>query len=149
MQVTVESGLHALLVRHARNALPGEACGLLAASPEVSKELRIRQFVLMTNLARGLDGFAMDPIEIARAEARFRALGLRLAATFHSHPDAPAVPSEADRADAWPELVHLILSIGADGKAGRLTAWQYCGASLRELPMRSLPKPLPRTGTNS
>lgn len=39
------------------------------------------------------------------------ARGLALLGYYHSHPDAPAVPSEYDRVHAWPFFVYLIVSI--------------------------------------
>ena len=42
---------------------------------------------------------------------------------YHSHPDHPAVPSEFDRAIAWPEYHYLILAI-EQGERVTMKNWQ-------------------------
>jgi len=146
MQVTVEFGLSAVLVRHAWAAMPREACGLLGVSDPNGDEIRIHRFVPTTNTAPGPDRFAIDPTEVARAESRLRADGLRLGATFHSHPEGLAVPSDTDRESCWPGFVHLILGLGPDQQDGQLTAWAHTDGQLQQLPLQSLASPEPVAG---
>ena len=138
MLVVVDALVEAGFRRHARRAHPAEACGLLGRAPTANDQpgrrrrnrdprretdarpIRFVRYVPMANLARRTDRFVMDPVAVARVEHALRASGLSLAGVFHSHPDHPAVPSEADRRAAWPDIVQLILS----GSTGEWTAWR-------------------------
>lgn len=70
---------------HAENAFPRECCGLV-----VIVKGRER-FIACTNAAQGADHFILPAEEYADAEA----LG-EIVAVVHSHPNAPAEPSQAD-----------------------------------------------------
>ena len=72
---------------HALAEYPRECCGLLIAQGR--KEL----YRPCVNLAQGTEQFRMAPQDWADAEDAGRIL-----AVVHSHPDAPAQPSDADRA---------------------------------------------------
>ncbi|MGD9756432.1 MAG: C40 family peptidase [Comamonas sp.] len=72
---------------HALAEYPRECCGLLIAQGR--KEL----YRPCVNLAQGTEQFRMAPEDWADAEDAGRIL-----AVVHSHPDAPAQPSDADRA---------------------------------------------------
>jgi proteasome lid subunit RPN8/RPN11 len=74
-------------LEHARRDYPREACGLVIV--EKGREV----YFPCRNLADGADHFVLDPEDYARAEDRGE-----IVAVFHSHPNAPATPSEADRA---------------------------------------------------
>lgn len=141
MQVTVESGLWTLLVRHARAALPREACGLLGVGDADRDQVHIFHFVPTQNTADGLDRFAMDPTEVVRAEVSLRAAGLRLGATFHSHPQGPSIPSDTDQESCWPGLIHMIMGLGTNPEDSRLTAWKHTAGVLTQVPLRRLPSP--------
>ena len=71
---------------HARADYPREACGLV-----IVVEGR-EEYVACRNAADREDHFEIDPDEYAAAEERGA-----IVAIFHSHPDAPPEPSEADR----------------------------------------------------
>ena len=49
--------------------------------------------------------------------------GLTLVGYYHSHPDAPAIPSEYDRDHALPNFVYVITSV-RDGDAVDMRVWQ-------------------------
>lgn len=73
--------------RHARAEFPKEACGLIA----VVKGRR-RYFPCKNLSTEGEDRFEIDPQDYARVEDLGEIVGV-----FHSHPNASANPSEADR----------------------------------------------------
>lgn len=62
--------------------------------------------------------YRIDPETVLAAHKEARALGLDVVGYYHSHPDAPARPSEADREDAWPGVSYLIISSPASGEPG-------------------------------
>ncbi|KCB48552.1 C40 family peptidase [Bordetella hinzii] len=65
---------------------PREACGLIVMVG------RLERYVPCRNTAHGIDHFSMAPQDYAAAEE----MG-RIVAVVHSHPDASATPSAADR----------------------------------------------------
>ena len=89
--VTLKSSVVERVVTHARDAAPGECCGLLIAG-------------LPTR-------FLIDPQDHLDALRDARGRGLELLGFYHSHPHSAAVPSETDRAEAsYPG--HLFLIVG-------------------------------------
>lgn len=100
------------LIEHARQEIPYEACGYLAAEGK-----RITRQYILNNLDQADDHFSMDPKEQFAAIKDMRSRGLKLAAVYHSHPATPARPSEEDIRLAYdPEISYVIISL-----AGRET----------------------------
>lgn len=60
--------------------------------------------------------YAICPEFQAQVEREVHALGKDVIGYFHSHPDAPAQPSDVDRAHAWPDYLYAICSV-AEGAA--------------------------------
>ena len=50
-------------------------------------------------------------LDILRAEREARKLGLDILGFYHSHPDAPARPSDFDREHAWPWYAYVIAEV--------------------------------------
>jgi proteasome lid subunit RPN8/RPN11 len=60
--------------------------------------------------------FDLDPAEQIETMRSMRACGEELFAIFHSHPTAPAEPSEYDiEQAAYPEAIYLIVSLNTKG----------------------------------
>jgi proteasome lid subunit RPN8/RPN11 len=96
------------MIRHARAALPDEACGLLAAD----RDGRVARAYCTANLDASPTAYTVDPSEHIRALHDAESRGWHLAAVFHSHPDGPAVPSRVDVAGALePEWLYVIVSL--------------------------------------
>jgi proteasome lid subunit RPN8/RPN11 len=64
-----------------------------------------------------LNRFAIAPQVLLAAQKDCRQRNLSIIGIYHSHPDGQPIPSEFDRAIAWPEYVYLI----AAGKQGIFT----------------------------
>jgi proteasome lid subunit RPN8/RPN11 len=107
----IAAGVLDAIVAHARDAAPHECCGLLIGSAEA-----IVEATRAANIADGpTSRFLIDPEDhiAGRREARRR--GLDVVGFYHSHPDAPATPSDTDVAEAsYPEHLYLIVSLAAD-----------------------------------
>ena len=104
------------IVAHARESLPGECCGLLIGTP-----LRIDSAQPARNLESGTTRFLIDPrdhfaaVHAARESRRF------VVGVYHSHPNTPATPSPADRAEAsYDDYVYLIVSLATEPPDARL-----------------------------
>jgi proteasome lid subunit RPN8/RPN11 len=66
--------------------------------------------------------YSIDPKDMLRVQKQARSQGFNIIGIYHSHPDHDAVPSECDRALAWPEYVYTIVSV-CNGKAVDTKSW--------------------------
>ncbi len=67
--------------------------------------------------------YAMTPQNWAKMEDTADEQGLTLVGYYHSHPDAPAIPSVFDRDHALPNFVYIITSV-QNAKAVDMTCWR-------------------------
>jgi len=111
-----------VMVTHARNGLPNEACGVVAG-----RDGRAEQVYPMRNAEDSPVVYRFDEQEQLRVFGEVEDRGWDLVAFFHSHPRTGAYPSPTDRAlahwrdpvtgeevPAYPGVRYLILSL-ADG----------------------------------
>jgi proteasome lid subunit RPN8/RPN11 len=106
--------------RHASETYPNECCGALIASNGAIFEA----YPLPNTTAAGARRrFLIGPDDYRLAEARARDRRGTLAGFYHSHPDHPAVPSEHDLAQAWPNLTYIIVAV-REGTPGDLKSWR-------------------------
>lgn len=130
-------GLAAALRRAAARAHPLECCGLLLGEPRAA-EARGRaaapvdgaagvlhvtgRFAARNAAADPRRAFELEARTLLACERRASALGCRIVGSYHSHPDAPAVPSRLDAARLCPE--NILLVVGAcHGAPRELRAW--------------------------
>jgi proteasome lid subunit RPN8/RPN11 len=66
--------------------------------------------------------YAIDAIAMVKAQQYARGKGWDIIGIYHSHPDHLAVPSEWDRAWAWPQYSYVIVSV-QNGTAHDLQSW--------------------------
>lgn len=121
-------------------AYPEEGCGLLLGKHDGDRKhiLEVRptanvwdeaaagEFAEIAGVTRDRSrrhNFAIAPTELLRAQKDARDRGWEILGIFHSHTDAPAKPSEFDRAIAWPEYSYVILSV-EQGHAIDWRCWQ-------------------------
>ncbi|MHB0923514.1 MAG: M67 family metallopeptidase [Bellilinea sp.] len=91
---------------HVESCAPEEGCGLLAG-----RDHKVELTILITNQTHSPVRYNMEPRELIAALYKIEERGLELLASFHSHPNGPAVPSESDVKEyAYPETYMLILS---------------------------------------
>jgi proteasome lid subunit RPN8/RPN11 len=67
--------------------------------------------------------FLVRPLDYRQAEADATRLSGDLLGFYHSHPDAPARPSQYDLDHAWPSFWYVIVSV-QQGEPAEMTAWQ-------------------------
>ncbi len=124
--------------QHAEAIYPEECCGLLLGT--VENELRTLIEVRETNnnwskvvpeflanppekVLSKRNRFSIAPEILLKVQKEVRDRNLSIIGIYHSHPDAPAVPSQSDRALAWPQYSYLIVSV-QQGKAKEINSWQ-------------------------
>lgn len=113
------------LRRIAEAAYPHEAVVLLAGRESrgvryFTKALKVGN---ASSLAERRRRYRIAPNEYTAAERLAEEAGLELLGVFHSHPDHPAIPSETDRAWAWPWFTYVVVSVNG-GRAGECRAWR-------------------------
>lgn len=100
-----------LILEHALNGLPNEACGLIAGVIKEDKKY-IEKVYLLTNIDASREHFSMGPKEQLAALKDIRANNYVLLGNFHSHPETPSRPSKEDKRLAYDSKInYLILSL--------------------------------------
>lgn len=99
---------------HGVETYPHECCGALIGRDSDGS----RDVMDLLPLANRRDDsprnrFEVTADDVRSAERRAREGHLELIGWYHSHPDAPARPSEYDRAHAWPWYSYVIVSVEA------------------------------------
>jgi proteasome lid subunit RPN8/RPN11 len=101
-----------LVYAHAAETYPRECFGFLVGSRQAGG--RVCQVVRGSNLRTDRpDRFEMDAGEFLLVGERAETAGMEIIGFYHSHPDWPPVPSQADIELAWPDSYYLIVSIHA------------------------------------
>jgi proteasome lid subunit RPN8/RPN11 len=111
----------------AEEAYPEECCGLLIGFRDPSGRACITEIAESGNMAPPprRDRFEVDPAVRFAVMRRLRGSHLEIVGHYHSHPHAPAVPSQQDTAMAYePELLCLIITVHG-GAAGELGVFRY------------------------
>lgn len=99
------------MIRHARQQLPNEACGLIAGSDQGDERV-IEKVYYLTNTDASNEHFTLDPKEQLQAVKDMRARGMSPIGNWHSHPESPSRPSLEDKKLAYDSKAsYLILSL--------------------------------------
>ena len=125
------------ILRHGEAAYPEECCGFLlgAEGPDGRRAVRLARAAnerVDTRRRR----FVISPETYLEVESEAIREGLDIIGIYHSHPEAPAAPSEFDREHAFPGLSYVIVSV-RDGRAAEIASW-----TLRDDRTRFDPEPL-------
>lgn len=122
MPVYITANELQFIVNHARSTYPEECCGFLLGTD--SEGRRIYRALAVQNVNQGSrkSRFNIDPMEVVRADEEARRSNLNLIGIYHSHPDAPAQPSQVDLENAWPSYTYLVVS-KQNGSPKDVAAW--------------------------
>ena len=121
LQLTIE---HEEAIRaHAAQDYPHECCGFLVGKADGSI-VTVAHAVPAANLRDDSprNRFEIDPGDLVKTDRAARAEGLGVVGFYHSHPDAPAQPSEFDREHAWPGYCYVIVSV-RQGQPAEMRNW--------------------------
>ena len=89
-----------------------ECCGFLFGFERFEDRIVTETKVAQNVSENGRDRrFEISPMEYLNAERYADENKLKLLGFYHSHLDHPAIPSESDRAAAYPELSYVIVSV--------------------------------------
>ena len=115
----------AAIVSHVESDRSEECCGLMLGT-FVEGVKTVADLLPIENAredAARHNRFLIGPMEMLRGERHARSLGLDIVGIYHSHPNAPAVPSQFDLDHAWPVYSYVIVAVTAAG-AGALRSWE-------------------------
>ena len=96
------------IIEHARQEMPNECCGIVAAEDGVA----VRVF-RAENVHKSPLRFEIDGLEFLRIQKEIDERGWSLDSLYHSHTKSAAYPSQTDVnfAELWPGLTWLIVSL--------------------------------------
>lgn len=109
---------------HGTETFPYECCGaLLGRDDDARREVADLYALSNRRDDSPRNRFEITPEDVLLAERTARDKKLDLIGWYHSHPNAPARPSEYDREHAWPWYSYIIVSI-RDGVPADMTSWR-------------------------
>lgn len=125
MAIVLSDHLRHVIMEQMEGAFPNEGGGFLVGSV-TEGDVHIHDVIGIPNVFETEEQYhryAMTPQNWAAMEDHADALGLSLVGYYHSHPNAPAIPSEFDRAHALPNFVYLITSV-INGSSAEQRVWR-------------------------
>jgi proteasome lid subunit RPN8/RPN11 len=115
------------IVAHARDELPNECCGIVAADDGNAVEV-----FRAVNAEASPVRYGLDPRDQYRIMKEIDDNGWSLGAIYHSHTRSPAYPSQTDVNLAfYPEALYLIVSL-ADPAGPDLRAFRIVEGKIEE-----------------
>jgi proteasome lid subunit RPN8/RPN11 len=122
MVIFMKHGQLQFIFNHARSTYPEECCGFLLGPHSDSRRIERALSAQNTNRISPRSRFDIDPLEVIRAEEEAERSRMELMGLYHSHPDAPAQPSQIDLENAWPWFTYLVVSV-QNGDPKDVAAW--------------------------
>ncbi|MCU1454619.1 MAG: putative metal-dependent protease of the superfamily [Acidimicrobiales bacterium] len=137
---------HELMLVHAYDGLPHEACGLLGGS---SADGTVDVFVRCQNADASSRTYSIGPADFMAAERMLDPLGLEIVGVMHSHTHTDPYPSPTDVAKADNPLLegwhYVIVSLRED--VPMLRSWLLDGGTIVEEPVVVVRQPPPTQPT--
>ena len=146
MSLVISFTAVAAIAAHAEATYPDECVGLLlgrlagertqalVAFPVENRWAGQVQLSASDDPSSRRDRFYLDPRDYLRADREAQAQGLDVVGCYHSHPDAPASPSERDRVGAQAiggSRFAFVIQAVRQGRAAELTSWLLVDAGAR------------------
>jgi proteasome lid subunit RPN8/RPN11 len=122
--ITIEPGAARVMREHAAAAYPNECCGALVGVDEGGARIISAAWPIENTAPESpARRFSVAPSDYREVEVRASREGRSLLGFYHSHPDAPAAPSQHDLQQAWPNIDYLILSV-VRARPADITCWR-------------------------
>jgi proteasome lid subunit RPN8/RPN11 len=104
---------------------PQECCGLLLGQIVSGEKVVAETYAAENAKQEGTqhNRYLIPPATVREAEEYARNQKLEIVGFYHSHPNAPARPSQFDLDHAWPFYSYVIVSV-KDGRAEDMTCWR-------------------------
>lgn len=124
MSITLTADQIRAIEAHGEETFPNECCGFMLGTANKDDKTIVELMRAYNEFEEQekYHRFLITPEAYMRGEKHARANGLDIMGFYHSHPSAPARPSQYDLDHAWPWLSYVIVSI-MDGKADAMTSW--------------------------
>ena len=125
MAINLTQALQSQIFANLEETYPNEGGGFLLGSSD-ENGVYIADTIRIENVFEEEEQYhryAMTPQDWMKLEDEADERGLTLVGYYHSHPDAPAIPSIYDRDHALPNFVYIITSI-QNGKAVDMRVWR-------------------------
>lgn len=116
------------ILDHATEAVPREACGVLAGSRGTSDRPAVATTAHQTANAAETPTlrYSIDPEELLGVVETVEQAGREVVGFYHSHPAGPTSPSDTDHREAtWADHHYIIASLA--GRPPTLDAWVWTG----------------------
>ena len=126
MSIALNAADYEAIRTHGEETFPEECCGFMLRRGEWRRShgVGIAPGGATTGKTRrGTTASSSRPEEFMKSEKTARSKGLDVVGFYHSHPNAPARPSQYDLDHAWPFYSYVIVSI-QDGSADAMTSWR-------------------------
>ncbi|MFW5708952.1 MAG: Mov34/MPN/PAD-1 family protein [Chloroflexota bacterium] len=125
MQIVLSQALQQQIFSQMETTFPNEGGGFLIGHQH-ENEIVVEDIIQVENVFETEEQYhryAMTPENWMHIEDEADARGHAVVGYYHSHPNAPAIPSAYDRDHALPNFLYIITSVQA-GKAVDMTAWR-------------------------
>lgn len=109
---------------HGEETFPDECCGFMLGEAK-GENRRVAELLRADNVREEEakhNRFLISPEDYLKSEKAARAKGLDVIGFYHSHPNAPAKPSQYDLDHGWPWYSYVIVSI-LDNVSDAMTSW--------------------------
>ena len=124
LHLELESRHDQAVRQQGQDAFPNECCGFLLGRDRngVRRIVSVVPAINDRSPQQQYNRFSITPEAYMEADKAARQQELELLGFYHSHPNAPARPSQYDLDHAWPVYSYLIVSV-RDGNAREMTSW--------------------------
>jgi proteasome lid subunit RPN8/RPN11 len=119
----ISEDLAARIRAHGVETYPHECCGAILGSDDTDRVVRDLMPLQNRRDDSPRNRFEVTPDDVRLAEKTASEKKLDLIGWYHSHPDAPARPSEYDREHAWPWYSYIIVSV-QKGEPKDMNSWR-------------------------
>ena len=119
------------LLHHAQQTPEQEVCGLISSQNNIP----LHCYPIKNTADKPESFFNLDAQQQIQAMANMRDNNEQLFAIYHSHPTAPAIPSNADIEQAnYPDALYIIISLNTKGVL-ELRAYKITDTQFVEIPL--------------